>query len=111
MSPRINALAVIAAMPFVWLLSVGILCFDTIRFVMGTILILPFMTLNFAVNLVRQLGIVLTGRKSDMCSKGILFLKDCTECANKLRTPYRRTHCEIKQPKSSQAKEIKRRAG
>lgn len=98
MSPRTNALAVIAATPFVWLFSLGILCYDGIRFAIGTVLIVPLMTLNFITHLIPQFETVVTGKKTNRCSGVISFLQKCTERANQLRETYRRTDCEIKRP-------------
>jgi|SRR3990167_7822810 len=97
MPPRLNALLVLAVMPFVWLFSIGILCYDLVRFLIGTTLILLFTTVNFLVHSVLLSVLVITGEKNTLLYGIEVFLKNRTDGANSLRQPWRNTSCKLQQ--------------
>ena len=104
MPPRLNALLVLAVMPFVWLFSIGILCYDLVRFVIGTIFVLLFTTANFLVHIVLLSVTVVTGGKSTLLYGIEVFLKSRTDEANSLRQqPWRNTRCKLPQTKREDA--------
>ena len=99
---RILASKKLLVLLFVYTLSFLILAYDLIKFLLGTVLMMVFFTCNLVVFSLIEVWALVFGQDLPILIKVKKILSSLVEWANRLRYPYKKDYCAIKDSKKNQ---------